>query len=61
MCSTEQTFVLTVVMMVLDLMECGGHVPYGVTAHGSPSGPLQFGRLEAALTPRPVEMPLVKG
>jgi hypothetical protein len=27
----------------------GGHVPSGVTAHGSPSGPLQFDRLEAAL------------
>jgi hypothetical protein len=30
-------------------MERGGHVPCGVTAHGSPSGPLQFERLEAAL------------
>jgi hypothetical protein len=30
-------------------MEYGGHVPRGVTAHGSPSGPLQFERLEAAL------------
>jgi len=27
----------------------GGHVPCGVTAHGSPGGPLQFGRLEATL------------
>jgi hypothetical protein len=27
----------------------GGHVPSGVTAHGSPGGPLQFGRLEATL------------
>jgi len=27
----------------------GGHVPRGVTAHGSPGGPLQFDRLEAAL------------
>ena len=27
----------------------GGHVPCGVTAHGRPGGPLQFGRLEAAL------------
>jgi hypothetical protein len=27
----------------------GGHIPCGVTAHGSPGGPLQFGRLEAAL------------
>jgi hypothetical protein len=31
---------------------CGGHVPCGVTAHGSPSGPLQFDRLEAALAAR---------
>jgi hypothetical protein len=30
-------------------MEHGGHVLCGVTAHGSPSGPLQFERLEAAL------------
>ena len=30
-------------------MERGGHVPCGVTAHGSPSGPLQFERLEATL------------
>jgi len=30
-------------------MEHGGHVPCGVTAHGSPGGPLQFDRLEAAL------------
>lgn len=27
----------------------GGHVPCGVTAHGSPGGPLQFDRLEGAL------------
>ncbi len=27
----------------------GGQVPCGVTAHGSPGGPLQFDRLEAAL------------
>jgi hypothetical protein len=27
------------------------HVPNGVTAHGSPDGPLQFDRLEAALAP----------
>ena len=26
-------------------MYTGGRVPYGVTAHGSPSGPLQFDRL----------------
>jgi hypothetical protein len=25
-----------------------GYVPCGVTAHGSPGGPLQFDRLEAA-------------
>jgi hypothetical protein len=30
----------------------GGHVPCGVTAHGSPGGPLQFDRLEAALAAR---------
>jgi hypothetical protein len=30
-------------------MERGGHVPFGVTAPSSPSGPLQFERLEAAL------------
>jgi hypothetical protein len=30
----------------------GGHVPRGVTAHGSPGGPLQFDRLEAALAAR---------
>jgi hypothetical protein len=36
-------------MMVMDLMEYGGHVPCGVTAHGSPGGPLQFDRLEVAL------------
>jgi hypothetical protein len=27
----------------------GGHLPCGVTAHGSPGGPLQFDCLEAAL------------
>jgi hypothetical protein len=34
-----------------DWTQCnlGGHVPSGVTAHGSPAGPLQFDRLEAAL------------
>ena len=30
----------------------GGQVLYGVTAHGSPGGPLQFDRLGAALTAR---------
>jgi hypothetical protein len=44
-----QTFILGIVMMVSGLMEYGGHVRCGVTAHGSPSGPLQFDRLEAAL------------
>ena len=29
-------------------MAHGGQVPCGVTAHGGPGGPLQFGRLEAA-------------
>ena len=46
---TAQTFILNIVMMVLDLMERGGHALRGVTAHGSPGGPLQFDRLEAAL------------
>jgi hypothetical protein len=30
----------------------GGHVPWGVTAHGSPAGPLPFDRLEASLAAR---------
>jgi hypothetical protein len=30
----------------------GGHVPWGVSAHGSPAGPLRFGRLEASLAAR---------
>ena len=46
---TAQTFILDIVMMVLDLMERGGHALRGVTAHGSPGGGLQFDRLEAAL------------
>jgi hypothetical protein len=50
--TTRQTFFLGIVMMVFGLMEYGGHVPCGVTAHGSPSGPLQFDRLEAALAAR---------
>jgi hypothetical protein len=29
-------------------MERGGHILHGVTAHGRPSGPLQFDRLEFA-------------
>jgi hypothetical protein len=45
---TAQTFILNIVIMVLDLMERGGHVLRGVTAHGSPGRPLQFDRLEAA-------------
>ena len=36
-------------MMMLDLMDRGGHALGGVTAHGSPGGPLQFDRLEAVL------------
>ena len=48
-----QTLVLSIVIVVLgyDGMH-GGHVPCGVTAHGSPGGPLQFDRLEAALAAR---------
>jgi hypothetical protein len=49
MFTTGQTFILNIVMMMLDLMEGGGHALRGVTAHGSPGGPLQFDRLEAAL------------
>jgi hypothetical protein len=45
---TAQTFILNIVIMVLDLMERSGHVLRGVTAHGSPGGPLRFDRLEAA-------------
>ena len=30
----------------------GGRVPCGVTAHGNPTGPLQFDRLEVAPTAR---------
>ena len=49
MFTTAQTSILNVIMMALDLMERGGHALHGVTAHGSPGGPLQFDRLEAAL------------
>jgi hypothetical protein len=49
MFTTGQTFLLNIVMMVLDLMERGGHALHGVTAHGGPGGSLQFDRLEAAL------------
>ena len=47
--TTAQTFILNIVMMMLDSMDRGGHVLRGVTAHGSPGGPLQFDHLEAAL------------
>ena len=51
--TTGQTLVLSIVMIVLRFDGTrGGHVPCGVTAHGSPSGPLQFDRLEAALAAR---------
>jgi hypothetical protein len=49
MSTTGQTFIPNIVMMVLVLMERGGHALRGVTAHGSPGGPLQFDRLEAPL------------
>ena len=35
----------------------GGHVPCGVTAHGSPGWRLQFDRFEAALAARSFELP----
>jgi len=47
--TTVQKFILNIVMMLMDLTERGGHALRGVTAHGSPGGPLQFDRLEAAL------------
>jgi hypothetical protein len=46
---TAQTFILNIVMMVLDLMERGGHALWGVIAYGSPGGLLQFDLSEAAL------------
>jgi hypothetical protein len=49
MFKTAQTFILNIVTMVLDLMERGGFVLRGVTAQGSPGGPLQFDHLEAGL------------
>ena len=52
--TTRQILVLgiTIIAMVqFDGMH-RGYVPCGVTAHGSPSGPLQFDRLEAALAAR---------
>ena len=50
--TTAQTLVLSIVMIMFWSTEYGGHVPCGVTAHGGPSGPLQFERLEAALAAR---------
>jgi hypothetical protein len=47
--TTAHTLSLSVVSIMFYSMEYGGHVPCGVTAHGGPSGPLQFARLEAAL------------
>jgi hypothetical protein len=49
MFTTAQTSIRKIDMMMLDLMDRGGHALCGVTAHGSPGGPLQFDRLEAAL------------
>ena len=43
--TTEQTVVGRIVMILLVFDGTyGGHVPCGVTAHGSPGGPLQFDR-----------------
>src|ERR1019366_2438372 len=51
--TTGQTLILSIVMIQLGFGGThGGHVPSGVTAHGSPGGPLQFDRLEAALAAR---------
>ena len=45
----EQMIVLTMVMILVGFDGTyGGHVLCGATAHGSPGGPLQFGRLEVA-------------
>ena len=49
MFTTVQTLIPNFVKMIWSLMERGGHALRGVTAHGSPGGPLQFDRLEAAL------------
>ena len=47
---TGQTFVPNIVIVVIRYDGThGGLVSRGVTAHGSPGGPLQFGRLEATL------------
>jgi hypothetical protein len=48
MFTTAQKFILKIVMIMLGSMKLGGHALRGVTAHGSPGGPLQFDRLEAA-------------
>jgi hypothetical protein len=61
MCTTAQKFIINIViMMVLDLMERGGHTLRGVTARGSPGRPLHFDRLEAALPIAFHWKPLVK-
>jgi hypothetical protein len=52
MFTTGQTSIWNIVMMMFDLTERRGHALHGVTAHGSPGGPLQFDRLEAALATR---------
>jgi hypothetical protein len=58
---TAQTFILNIVMMVLDLMERGGHALWGVIAYGSPGGLLQFDLSEAALATTFHWKPLDKG
>jgi hypothetical protein len=49
LCLTGQTFILNIVIVVLDLMERCGHVLREVTALGSPGGHLQFDSLGPAL------------
>jgi hypothetical protein len=50
MSTTAQIFIINIVtMVVLDLMERGGHALRGVTARGRPGRPLQCDRLEAAV------------
>ena len=46
---TAQTFTLNIVMMLLDLMERGGHTSHVVNAEGGPGGPLELDRPRAAL------------